>query len=29
MSAIAEQLKPTLAALSAEDRREIMAFLTF
>ena len=27
MSAIAEQLKPTLAALSAEDRREIMAFL--
>jgi len=27
MSAIAEQLKPTLAALTAEDRREIMAFL--
>ena len=27
MSAIAEQLKPTLAALSSEDRREIMAFL--
>ena len=27
MSAIAEQLKPTLAGLSADDRREIMAFL--
>ena len=28
MSAVAEQLKPMLVALSAEDRREIMTFLT-
>jgi len=27
MTAVAEQLKPTLAGLSADDRREIMAFL--
>ena len=27
MSAIAEQLKPMLAALTTEDRREVMAYL--